>query len=147
MSLICFQYFVTLCLDVSCTISSFHRRKANCDNVNDLHFILHLLIQSSKVVIRTLLWKQYGKTFIKRHRLHPDTYVQMAIQLADFKLHKRYDAGAQSFVMALNGVDLLKSNKEYYLDFHINFRAAPTYETASTRQFYHGRTDTVIIFL
>ncbi|XP_028393021.1 peroxisomal carnitine O-octanoyltransferase-like [Dendronephthya gigantea] len=65
---------------------------------------------SSNIAIRTLIWKQYGKTFIKQHRLHPDTYVQMAIQLADFKLHKR---------------------------------VAPTYETASTRQFYHGRTDTV----
>lgn len=28
---------------------------------------------------------------MKQHRIHPDTYVQMAIQLADYKLHKRYD--------------------------------------------------------
>ena len=65
---------------------------------------------SSKIAIRCLAWKEYGKTFVKQHRIHPDTYVQMAIQLTDYKLHKR---------------------------------VAPTYETASTRQFYHGRTETV----
>ncbi|CAB4018240.1 peroxisomal carnitine O-octanoyltransferase-like [Paramuricea clavata] len=65
---------------------------------------------SSNIGIRSFLWKEYGKAFIKQHRLHPDTYVQMAIQLADYKLHKR---------------------------------VAATYETASTRQFYHGRTETV----
>ncbi|KAK2562197.1 Peroxisomal carnitine O-octanoyltransferase [Acropora cervicornis] len=44
---------------------------------------------------------EYGKGFIKPFKIHPDTYVQMAIQ------------------------------------------AAATYETSQTRQFYHGRTDTV----
>ena len=65
---------------------------------------------SSKIVIRCSAWKEYGKAFIKQHRIHPDTYVQMAIQLTDYRLHKR---------------------------------VAPTYETASTRQFYRGRTETV----
>ena len=40
----------------------------------------------------------------------PDAYLQMVIQLAYFKTHKK---------------------------------VVPTYETASTRQFLHGRTDTI----
>lgn len=53
---------------------------------------------------------EYGKSFIKTFRIHPDTYVQMAIQLAYYKVHGK---------------------------------PAPTYESAHTRQFYHGRTETV----
>ncbi|XP_015752123.1 PREDICTED: peroxisomal carnitine O-octanoyltransferase-like [Acropora digitifera] len=53
---------------------------------------------------------EYGKGFIKPFKIHPDTYVQMAIQLAYYKVHGK---------------------------------AAATYETSQTRQFYHGRTDTV----
>jgi len=54
--------------------------------------------------------QQYGKGFIKPYKIHPDTFVQMAIQLSYYRLHRK---------------------------------PAPTYETAQTRQFYHGRTDTV----
>lgn len=53
---------------------------------------------------------EYGKGFIKPFKIHPDTYVQMAIQLAYYKVHGK---------------------------------VAATYETSQTRQFYHGRTDTV----
>ncbi|XP_020625298.1 peroxisomal carnitine O-octanoyltransferase-like isoform X3 [Orbicella faveolata] len=53
--------------------------------------------------------QQYGKGFIKPYKIHPDTFVQMAIQLSYYRLHRK---------------------------------PAPTYETAQTRQFYHGRTDT-----
>lgn len=52
----------------------------------------------------------YGKDFISKQKLHPDSYVQMALQLAYFRLHGR---------------------------------PAPTYETATTRIFYNGRTETV----
>lgn len=52
----------------------------------------------------------YGKDVIKEQNIHPDCYVQMALQLAYFKLHGNL---------------------------------APTYETATMRNFYHGRTETV----
>ncbi|KAK2726998.1 hypothetical protein QYM36_007743 [Artemia franciscana] len=52
----------------------------------------------------------YGKSFISKFKLHPDAYVQMAMQLAYYRLHNK---------------------------------PAPTYETATTREFYHGRTETV----
>lgn len=55
-------------------------------------------------------FKDYGKEFIRSHKLHPDTYVQMALQLAYYRLYHK---------------------------------GVPTYETAVTRQFYHGRTETL----
>ncbi|XP_066302776.1 peroxisomal carnitine O-octanoyltransferase-like [Branchiostoma lanceolatum] len=52
----------------------------------------------------------YGKKFIRSFKLHPDSYMQTALQLAYFKQHGK---------------------------------PAPTYETATLRQYYHGRTETV----
>ncbi|XP_071451715.1 peroxisomal carnitine O-octanoyltransferase-like isoform X3 [Hetaerina americana] len=52
----------------------------------------------------------YGKDFISKHKLHPDSFIQMVLQLAYYRLHGR---------------------------------PAPTYETATTRNFYNGRTETV----
>lgn len=55
-------------------------------------------------------FRGYGKEFIKSCQLSPDSYVQMAMQLAYYKIHK--EPGA-------------------------------TYESASTRKFIHGRTETI----
>ncbi|XP_041798489.1 peroxisomal carnitine O-octanoyltransferase isoform X3 [Chelmon rostratus] len=52
----------------------------------------------------------FGKAAIKQKKLHPDTFVQLAMQLAYFRLHKR---------------------------------PGSCYETAMTRKFYHGRTETM----
>lgn len=52
----------------------------------------------------------YGKDFIKSCKLSPDSYVQMAMQLAFYKIHRAPGA---------------------------------TYESASTRMFLHGRTETI----
>eukprot|EP00795_Rhopilema_esculentum_P014270 gene14270-5299_t len=52
----------------------------------------------------------FGKTFAKDVSLHPDSLIQMAIQLAYYRLHKK---------------------------------VVPTYETATTRQFQDGRTETL----
>jgi len=52
----------------------------------------------------------YGKDFIKSQKLSPDSYIQMAIQFAFYRLHNV--AGAH-------------------------------YETASTRKYLHGRTETI----
>uniref|UniRef100_A0A8C2X403 Peroxisomal carnitine O-octanoyltransferase n=1 Tax=Cyclopterus lumpus TaxID=8103 RepID=A0A8C2X403_CYCLU len=52
----------------------------------------------------------FGKAAIKQKKLHPDTFVQLAKQLAYQKMHKR---------------------------------PGSCYETAMTRMFYHGRTETM----
>nr|XP_040020748.1 peroxisomal carnitine O-octanoyltransferase-like isoform X2 [Gasterosteus aculeatus aculeatus] len=52
----------------------------------------------------------FGKAAIKQKKLHPDTFVQLAMQLAYQKMHKR---------------------------------PGSCYETAMTRKFYHGRTETM----
>ncbi|KAI9138798.1 acyltransferase ChoActase/COT/CPT [Paraphysoderma sedebokerense] len=51
----------------------------------------------------------YGADFMKRAGFSPDAYMQMAIQLSYYRLHKKF---------------------------------TPTYETAATRFFKHGRTET-----
>ncbi|KFO74815.1 Peroxisomal carnitine O-octanoyltransferase [Cuculus canorus] len=52
----------------------------------------------------------FGKALIKKKELHPDTFVQLALQLAYYKNHGRPGC---------------------------------CYETAMTRRFYHGRTETI----
>ncbi|KAB7506160.1 Carnitine O-acetyltransferase [Armadillidium nasatum] len=52
----------------------------------------------------------FGKNYIKSQKLSPDSFIQMAIQLAFYRIHK--EPGAQ-------------------------------YESASTRKFLHGRTETI----
>ncbi|GLD95982.1 hypothetical protein PINS_up004660 [Pythium insidiosum] len=54
--------------------------------------------------------KKYGKASLKAVKLFPDTFVQMAIQLAGYKLYKE---------------------------------VVPTYESAHTRMFQEGRTETI----
>ncbi|KAG6602914.1 Choline/Carnitine O-acyltransferase [Phytophthora cinnamomi] len=60
--------------------------------------------------IATMQFNHYGTAFLKRYKLTPDFFMQMAIQLAHYKMHKRVPA---------------------------------VYETAHTRMFYHGRTETI----
>lgn len=55
-------------------------------------------------------FRDFGRDFVKPYRLYPDSWVQMALQLA------------------------------YYLKY---LRPAPTYESATTRRYYHGRTETI----
>lgn len=55
-------------------------------------------------------FKGYGKNQMKDQKLHPDCYVQMALQLTYYKLHGKL---------------------------------ASTYETATMRNYFHGRTETV----
>ncbi|XP_030827380.1 peroxisomal carnitine O-octanoyltransferase [Camarhynchus parvulus] len=52
----------------------------------------------------------FGKALIRKRKLHPDTFVQLALQLAYYKCHGRPGC---------------------------------CYETAMTRRFYHGRTETI----
>nr|XP_022307070.1 peroxisomal carnitine O-octanoyltransferase-like [Crassostrea virginica] len=55
-------------------------------------------------------YTKYGKKALRKHKLHPDTHVQLALQNAYYNLHQK---------------------------------PAPVYETATTRLFYHGRTETL----
>ncbi|XP_029602294.1 peroxisomal carnitine O-octanoyltransferase-like isoform X2 [Salmo trutta] len=52
----------------------------------------------------------FGKAAIKHRKLHPDTFIQLALQLAYYRQHGRLGS---------------------------------CYETAMTRRFYHGRTETM----
>lgn len=67
-------------------------------------------ILSARVEMKVSGFQNYGKDYLKSISVHPDTCVQLALQLAYYRKHGSY---------------------------------APTYETATTRKFYHGRTETV----
>ena len=64
----------------------------------------------SKIAIRLLIFDDFGKGYVKKCKLSPDAFIQMAIQLAYYRLY-------QCCVL--------------------------TYESASTRVFRHGRTETI----
>ncbi|CAF3609815.1 unnamed protein product [Rotaria sp. Silwood1] len=66
---------------------------------------------ADNIEIKAINVTQCTKEDIKQYvRIHPDTFFQLCLQLAYFKLH--------------------------------GHKPAPTYETASTRRFYRGRTET-----
>ncbi|XP_046356169.2 peroxisomal carnitine O-octanoyltransferase-like isoform X1 [Haliotis rufescens] len=62
------------------------------------------------VEVKTGLFTDYGKQYLKSVKVHPDAHVQMALQLTYFRKYRK---------------------------------PAPTYETATTRRFYHARTETM----
>ncbi|NWS60128.1 OCTC octanoyltransferase, partial [Chunga burmeisteri] len=64
----------------------------------------------SDLQLVTYAFTSFGKALIRKKKLHPDTFVQLALQLAYYKCHGRPGC---------------------------------CYETAMTRRFYHGRTETI----
>ncbi|XP_062983410.1 peroxisomal carnitine O-octanoyltransferase [Elgaria multicarinata webbii] len=66
--------------------------------------------QASDIQLVNYAFTSFGKALIKKQRLHPDTFVQLALQLAYYKRHGHPGC---------------------------------CYETAMTRRFYHGRTETM----
>ncbi|XP_034234583.1 peroxisomal carnitine O-octanoyltransferase [Thrips palmi] len=67
-------------------------------------------ITRQKVIVIREKFTGFGKSLLVKKRIHPDTFVQMALQLTYYRLHKKF---------------------------------APCYETATTRAFYNGRTETL----
>jgi carnitine O-octanoyltransferase len=55
------------------------------------------------------VFEDYGRSVSAKHQIHPEAYIQIAIQLAYYRTHGK---------------------------------PAATYCTATTRKFYHGRTET-----
>ncbi|XP_034523172.1 peroxisomal carnitine O-octanoyltransferase isoform X1 [Ailuropoda melanoleuca] len=68
------------------------------------------LKQASDLQVVAYTFTSFGKKLTKKKMLHPDTFIQLALQLAYYRLHGR---------------------------------PGSCYETATTRCFYHGRTETV----
>ncbi|XP_035174821.1 peroxisomal carnitine O-octanoyltransferase [Oxyura jamaicensis] len=64
----------------------------------------------SELELVSYAFTSFGKALIRKKKLHPDTFVQLALQLAYYKCHGRPGC---------------------------------CYETAMTRRFYHGRTETM----
>jgi carnitine O-octanoyltransferase len=80
--------------------------------INAIHRGINLFYQlADDVELVVMNLHQCTKEDIKQYvRIHPDTFFQLCLQLAYFKIH--------------------------------DHKPAPTYETAATRQFYRGRTET-----
>jgi len=67
--------------------------RESCDQIEILHEV----------------FTDYGRAVSAKHKIHPEAYIQIAIQLAYYRTHGK---------------------------------PATTYCTATTRRFYHGRTET-----
>ncbi|XP_020633624.3 peroxisomal carnitine O-octanoyltransferase isoform X1 [Pogona vitticeps] len=70
----------------------------------------HYKKKTSDVELVNYAFTSFGKSLIKKQKLHPDTFVQLALQLAYYRHHGHPGC---------------------------------CYETAMTRRFYHGRTETM----
>ncbi|XP_059909782.1 peroxisomal carnitine O-octanoyltransferase-like isoform X6 [Gadus macrocephalus] len=70
----------------------------------------HFLETANNLQVVCCAFTSFGKYAIKQRKLHPDTFVQLAMQLAYYRKHGR---------------------------------PGSCYETAMTRRFYHGRTETM----
>ncbi|KAG8443192.1 hypothetical protein GDO86_011848 [Hymenochirus boettgeri] len=66
--------------------------------------------QAFDLQVANYAFTAFGKNLVKKKQLHPDTFMQLALQLAHYKIHGR---------------------------------PGSCYETATTRMFYHGRTETM----
>lgn len=95
----------------------------NYSNPNELIFTLDLSIQNalhratshfeaaaSNVNAIVEIFELFGKQLMRSYKLHPDAFVQLALQMTYYHLHQE---------------------------------CAPTYETGSLRNYWHGRTETV----
>ena len=60
----------------SCVIQTFYVPKCTYFQANNLE-------------ISVPVYTGYGKDFMKKHKLHPDTYVQVALQFAYYRLYKK----------------------------------------------------------
>ncbi|KAK3927111.1 Carnitine O-acetyltransferase [Frankliniella fusca] len=98
-------------------------KEVTCPRPEPLPFVLNNTLQQAiedasrqidsliaDVEMNAYSFKGYGKDFPKQNKMSPDSYIQMAMQLAFYRIH---------------GVP------------------AATYETASTRMFLGGRTETI----
>uniref|UniRef100_A0A8C2AAR4 Peroxisomal carnitine O-octanoyltransferase n=1 Tax=Cyprinus carpio TaxID=7962 RepID=A0A8C2AAR4_CYPCA len=65
---------------------------------------------SQDLQVVSYAFTSFGKAAIKKRKLHPDTFVQLALQLSYYRLHGK---------------------------------PGSCYETATTRRFFHGRTETM----
>ena len=45
--------------------------------------------QANNLDIIAPLYKGYGKDFMRKYKLHPDSYVQMALQMAYYRIYKK----------------------------------------------------------
>lgn len=78
---------------------------------SDIQQAKQQFLQSSQdIQMVCYAFTSFGKAAIKQKKLHPDTFIQLALHLAYYRLHKQ---------------------------------PGSCYETAMTRKYYHGRTETM----
>ncbi len=65
--------------DVDCDISRCSFLRYSCSG-----------FQKDKLDIQVTHFEKFGKGLLKKHRAHPDAFVQAAIQLGYFRVHGRY---------------------------------------------------------
>jgi carnitine O-acetyltransferase len=91
-----------------------------------IHYQLVIFSQTEDIDLRVLEFTDFGKDVPKVNKLSPDSFIQIAFQLAYFRFVR---------ISCRFCVDLV-----FY---RLHNSLPPTYETGTLRRFYLGRTDTV----
>lgn len=85
----------------------------------------------------------FGKAALKQTKLHPDTFVQLAMQWAYYRLNRKYALGNLSMHTKVLSLRCKQPWLFFFFFLLPSLRPGSCYETAMTRKFYHGRTETM----
>lgn len=107
-------------------------RGRNClFNINRYHLQLNLSFRLvADLEMFSFAYTGYGKDYIKSQKLSPDSYIQMAIQYAFYRLAENNFKYEICYLLTGNYFRLHKVPGAHY-------------ESASLRKFIHGRTETI----
>ncbi|XP_078477849.1 carnitine O-acetyltransferase-like [Lampetra planeri] len=81
---------------------------------------VHLDIQVGDLDIRCLVYRRFGKDFLKQQGLSPDAFIQMALQLAYYRLHGGVCSTSESAttrMFHLGRTDIVRSTSSHSLRF------------------------------
>lgn len=74
--------------------------------------LITFMLQKNKYSLVQERFQQFGKQKIQEVKVHPDSFIQMALQLAYFSLHSRY--------CSLKLLNILSTVIQYNTILHIN---------------------------
>lgn len=86
-------------------------------------------------------FSSYGKEFIKKHKMSPDAYIQVALQFAFYRSGSCFLP--HNAWIIFNTQDTSLQIQYIYPLPRCHGKAVPTYESASIRRFQQGRVDNI----
>ncbi|XP_076831583.1 choline O-acetyltransferase isoform X2 [Brachyhypopomus gauderio] len=97
---------------------------------------LHRLVRNLDMNVHK--FNSYGKDFIKKQKMSPDAYIQVALQFAFYRLVCRFHLKTVT-----QHRETHHTKSDIYPIPRCHRRPVPTYESASIRRFQQGRVDNI----